>query len=87
MIYYREIYNSFYGTKFELEPDLEFLAMATAEDFPEVANHFMQNFSDLEAKIQSNMGFSKQDALEIICNICSWMCNNNFTSSKLTFLA
>lgn len=86
IISYRETYNTFYGAKYELGPDIEFSAMTTAEDFPEVANNFMQNFSNLEERVQSSMGFSKQDAVEIICNICSWMFNNNFTCSKLTFL-
>lgn len=58
-----------------------------AEDVPDSSNEFITEFLDPENKDSDfNFGFLKEEAIDLTQNICSWMYENNFTSSKLSLI-
>jgi hypothetical protein len=74
---YREHLN-----KFHKKPnDPEYTKTKTAEDAPDVSNEFLIDFIGLD---KSEMGYSKEEAINLTQNFCRWMFNESYTTSKLS---
>ena len=57
-------------------------ADCSSEDAPDVANEFIIDFLDTDEKL---FGFDRDEAIELTQNMCSWMYDNNYSCSKLSF--
>ena len=55
-----------------------------AEDVPDLSNKFISEFLDVDKNL---FGFNKEDSIDLTQNLCHWMYENNFTSSKLTLIS
>lgn len=56
-----------------------------AEDVPDTSNEFITDFLNPEEN-NDDLGFSKEDAIDLTQNLCYWMYENNFTCSKLSLI-
>ena len=60
----------------------EYTEINDAENIPDYCNSFINQF--LYPKGNNNgFSFTKEDSIDLIQNICYWMFDNNFTSSKI----
>lgn len=81
VILYRESLNILLGTKLNLDEDLDYSSLHIAEDSPDIANEFINEYLDVDNEF---FGFNKEEAIELTMNFCQWMYDNNYTCSKLT---
>ena len=65
--------------------DKEYTEINDAEDVPYFSNLFINDFLDPEEK-NADFGFSKDECIDLTQNVCYWMFENNFTSTKLTLI-
>ena len=56
-----------------------------AEDVPDSSNEFITDFIDPEGK-NEDLGYSKDECIDLTQNLCHWMYENNFTCSKLSLI-
>ena len=56
-----------------------------AEDIPNSSNEFISDFLDPEGK-NDDLGYTKEECIELTQNLCYWMYDNNFTCSKLSLI-
>ena len=63
----------------------EYTETNNAEDVPDSSNEFITDFLDPETK-EEDFGFSKEESIDLTQNLCYWMYDNNFTSSKLSLI-
>ena len=82
---FREHINIINQDKIEKENGKEFTQIKEAEDVPESSNEFITDFLDPETK-EEDFGFSKEESIDLTQNLCYWMYDNNFTSSKLSLI-
>lgn len=81
VLLYRECININLGAIVELEEGLEYTSHYTAEDIPEYANEFILEYLDAD---NNQLGFNKDESIELTINLCSYMYDNNYSCSKLT---
>ena len=67
------------------EQNKEFTECNDAEDVPDSSNEFITEFLDPEGRNQ-DLGYSKEECIDLTQNLCFWMYDNNFTCSKLSLL-
>ena len=67
------------------ENNQEYTEINKAEDVPDCSNEFITEFLDPDSKNQ-DFGFSKNESIDLTQNLCFWMYDNNFTSSKLSLI-
>ena len=60
----------------------EYTELFPAEDIPKLSNDFINYFIDPEVK-KEDLGFSKEECINLTKSVCSWMWDNNFTVNKL----
>ena len=65
--------------------DKEYTEINDAEDVPNCSNQFINDFLNPEEK-GNDFGFSKDESIDLTQNLCYWMYENNFTSSKLSLI-
>ena len=65
------------------EQNKEFTECNDAEDVPDSSNEFILEFLDPERR-NEDLGFSKEECIDLTQNLCFWMYDNNFTCSKLS---
>lgn len=63
----------------------EYTETNNAEDVPDSSNEFITDFLEPEARGE-DFGFSKEESIDLTQNLCYWMYDNNFTSSKLSLI-
>jgi hypothetical protein len=80
---FREYVNQFYSNK--VENGIEFTTQEKAEDVPDTSNEFILDFIDPDEN-NNDFGFSKDECIDLIQNLCHWMYENNFTCSKLSMI-
>ena len=56
-----------------------------AEDVPDSSNEFITEFLEPENK-NADLGFTREESIELTQNFCHWMYENNFTCSKLSLI-
>ena len=56
-----------------------------AEDVPDTSNEFITDFLNPEDN-NDDLGFTKDEAIDLTQNLCYWMYENNFTCSKLSLI-
>ena len=56
-----------------------------AEDVPDTSNEFITDFINPEEK-DNDLGFNKEECIDLTMNLCYWMYENNFTCSKLSLI-
>ena len=56
-----------------------------AEDVPDSSNEFITDFINPEEK-NKDLGFDKEECIDLTMNLCYWMYENNFTCSKLSLI-
>ena len=56
-----------------------------AEDVPDTSNEFITDFLNPEEN-NEDLGFSKEESIDLTQNLCYWMYENNFTCSKLSLI-
>jgi hypothetical protein len=64
--------------------DVEYTSVNSAEDVPDLSNEFINDFLETDKKL---FDFNKEDSIDLTQNLCHWMYENNFTSSKLTLIS
>lgn len=67
------------------ENNKEYTEVKNAEDVPDSSNEFITDFLNPEENSE-DLGFSKEEAIELTQNLCFWMYENNFTCSKLSLI-
>ena len=83
---FREHSNSFNQNKVaNNETKKEYTEIYPAEDVPDSSNEFITDFIDPEGK-NEDLGFSKEECIDLTQNLCHWMYDNNFTCSKLSLI-
>ena len=65
--------------------DKEYTEFNDAEDVPDSSNEFITDFLDPETK-NADLGFNREESIELTQNLCFWMYENNFTCSKLSLI-
>ena len=65
--------------------DKDFTECNDAEDVPDSSNEFITEFLDPEGK-HEDLGYSKEECIDLTQNLCFWMYENNFTCSKLSLI-
>ena len=65
--------------------DKEYTEINDAEDIPNYSNQFINDFLNPDDK-GDDFGFSKDECIDLTQNLCYWMYENNFTSSKLSLI-
>ena len=63
----------------------EYTETNKAEDVPNWSNEFITDFLDPDSK-NEDFGFSKEESIDLTQNLCFWMYDNNFTTSKLSLI-
>ena len=61
----------------------EFTECNDSEDVPDSSNEFILEFLDPEGR-NEDLGYSKEECIDLTQNLCFWMYDNNFTCSKLS---
>ena len=56
-----------------------------AEDVPDSSNEFITDFIDPEGK-NDDLGYNRDECIDLTQNLCHWMYENNFTCSKLSLI-
>jgi hypothetical protein len=64
--------------------NIEYTIINCAEDVPDLSNEFINEFLDTDKNL---FDFNKEDSIDLTQNLCHWMYENNFTSSKLTLIS
>ena len=64
--------------------NIEYTNINCAEDVPDLSNEFINEFLDTDKNL---FDFNKEDSIDLTQNLCHWMYENNFTSSKLTLIS
>ena len=83
---FREHSNSINQNKvINNENNKEYTEVNPAEDVPDSSNEFITDFIDPEEK-KEDLGFSKEECIDLTQNLCHWMYENNFTCSKLSLI-
>ena len=67
------------------EPNKVYTEEFSAEDVPDNSNEFITDFLNPEEN-GDDLGFSKDEAIDLTQNLCYWMYENNFTCSKLSLI-
>ena len=67
------------------EGNKEYTELFTAEDVPDTSNEFITDFLNPEEN-NDDLGFSKEESIDLTQNLCHWMYENNFTCSKLSLI-
>ena len=65
--------------------DQDYTEYNDAEDVPDSSNEFITDFIDPEGK-NEDLGYSKDECIDLTQNLCHWMYENNFTCSKLSLI-
>ena len=65
--------------------DKDYTEVNDAEDVPDSSNEFITDFLDPEGK-NEDLGYSKEEFIDLTQNLCFWMYENNFTCSKLSLI-
>ena len=65
--------------------DKEYTEFNDAEDVPDSSNEFITDFLDPEGK-NEDLGYTKEECIDLTQNLCYWMYENNFTCSKLSLI-
>ncbi len=68
-----------------IEQNREYTECNDAEDVPDSSNEFILEFLDPEGR-NEDLGYSKEECIDLTQNLCFWMYDNNFTCSKLSLL-
>ena len=63
----------------------DYTEINNAEDVPDSSNEFITDFIDPEGK-NEDLGYSKEECIDLTQNLCYWMYDNNFTCSKLSLI-
>ena len=83
---FREHSNSFNENKVpNNEEKKEFTQINPAEDVPDSSNEFITDFINPEEK-NEDLGYTKEECIDLTQNLCHWMYDNNFTCSKLSLI-
>ena len=83
VVLFREYVNQVYSNK--VENGIEFTTQEKAEDVPDTSNEFILDFIDPDDN-NNDFGFSKDECIDLIQNLCHWMYEHNFTCSKLSMI-
>ena len=83
VVLFREYVNQVYSNK--VENGTEFTTQEKAEDVPDTSNEFILDFIDPDEN-NNDFGFSKDECIDLIQNLCHWMYEHNFTCSKLSMI-
>ena len=67
------------------EKNKDYTEFNDAEDVPDSSNEFITDFLDPEGK-NDDLGYSKEECIDLTQNLCFWMYENNFTCSKLSLI-
>jgi len=63
----------------------EYTEVNDAEDVPDSSNEFITDFLDPEEK-HEDLGYTREECIDLTQNLCYWMYENNFTCSKLSLI-
>ena len=67
------------------EDNKPYTEVKSAEDVPDTSNEFITDFLNPEEN-GNDLGFTKEEAIDLTQNLCYWMYENNFTCSKLSLI-
>lgn len=82
---FNEHSNMFNSAQADTANNKAYTEIYTAEDVPDSSNEFITDFLNPEEK-NDDLGFSKEEAIDLTQNLCYWMYENNFTCSKLSLI-
>ncbi len=74
------LYREFINLK-KIDKNKNYSNNHNAEDVPELSNDFINDFLEPE---NNYFDFDKEESINLTQNLCHWMYENNFTSSKLS---
>ena len=77
------LYREFINLK-KIDKNKNYSNNHNAEDVPELSNDFINDFLEPE---NNYFDFDKEECINLTQNICHWMYENNFTSSKLSLIS
>ena len=60
----------------------DYTTVNDAKEIPELSNGFINNFLYPDEN-ETNFGLEKQEVIDLITNLCSWLYTNDFTDYKL----
>jgi hypothetical protein len=69
----------------EDEQNKVYTEIKDAEDVPDSSNEFITDFINPEEK-NNDLGFNKEECIDLTQNLCYWMYENNYTCSKLSLI-
>jgi hypothetical protein len=85
VVLFRECVN--FNYKHKASNGGEYAQNYNAEDVPDISNEFITEFLEpFEPKENNTFNFSKEEAIELTQNFCSWLFDNNYTCSKLSLI-
>ena len=83
---FREHSNFINASKLkEDEQNKIYTEIKDAEDVPDSSNEFITDFINPEEK-NNDLGFNKEECIDLTQNLCYWMYENNYTCSKLSLI-
>jgi len=83
---FREHSNLINSSKLkEDEQNKVYTEIKDAEDVPDSSNEFITDFINPEEK-NNDLGFNKEECIDLTQNLCYWMYENNYTCSKLSLI-
>ena len=83
---FREHSNLINSSKLkEDEQNKVYTEIKDAEDVPDSSNEFITDFINPEEK-SNDLGFNKEECIDLTQNLCHWMYENNYTCSKLSLI-
>ena len=83
---FREHSNFINASKLkEDEQNKIYTEIKDAEDVPDSSNEFITDFINPEEK-NNDLGFNKEECIDLTQNLCHWMYENNYTCSKLSLI-
>ena len=74
------LYREFINLK-KIDKNKNYSNNHSAEDVPELSNDFINDFLEPE---NNYFDFDKEESINLTQNLCHWLYENNFTSSKLS---
>jgi hypothetical protein len=78
---FREFVNITYKNKGSA--NIEFTEEHNPEDVPDISNEFIIDFLGTEELL---FGYSREEGIELTQNLCMWLYDNNYTSSKVSLI-
>lgn len=82
LIVFVVLFREYVNINYKLENNEEYTVVKNADDVPEKSNEFINEFLYPEDE-EIAFGLEKKEVIKLVINLCDWMFENDFSTSKI----